>query len=129
MRVRSTANVIAILTDACGDAGGNALVAAYGGRRIDIPKIVHGRLVETLGAMIVVVLVKHFGGTALDVPSWGHAERIRKSIRLKHDILHSGLTANEIAARHGVTSMWVRKLRARIGGADAAPSTTEKRAK
>lgn len=116
MRVRSTANVIAILNDACGEAASSALVKAFGGRRIDVPQTVSGRLVEVLGPAITAALVEHVGGCKLDVPSWGHAERIQKSLRLKHDILTSGLTANELVARHGVTSMWVRKLRAELGG-------------
>jgi len=120
MRVRSTANVIAILNDACGEAASSALVKAFGGRRIDVPQTVSGRLVEVLGLAITAALVEHFGGCKLDVPSWGHAERIQKSLRLKHDILTSGLTANELAARHGVTSMWVRKLRAELGGAPSS---------
>jgi len=120
MQVRSTANVIAILNEACGEAASSALVKAFGGRRIDIPKTISGRLVEALGREVTAVLVKHFGGTPLDVPSWGHTERIQKSLRLRDDILTSDLTANELAARHGVTSAWVRKLRVQLG---VAPSS------
>lgn len=117
MRVRSTANIIAILNEACGEAASSALVEAFGGRRIDIPVTVSGRLADALGPETTAVLVHHFGGCKLDIPSWGHAERIQKSLRLRHDILTSGLSANEIAARHGVTSMWVRKLRSQLCGA------------
>ncbi len=120
MRVRSTANVIAILNERCGEAASSALVKAFGGRRIDIPRTVTGHLVETLGREITAALVGQFGGCKLDVPSWGHTERIQKSLRLKRDILTSGLTANDIAAKHGVTSMWVRKLRVDLG---VAPSS------
>lgn len=115
MRVRSTANVIAILNEHCGEAASNALVKAFGGRRIDVPTTVTGFLLEALGQAITVVLVEHFGGGKLDVPSWGHTERIQKSLRLKHDILTTDLSANDIAARHGVTSMWVRKLHMELG--------------
>ncbi len=120
MRVRSTANVIAVLNHACGEAASAALVRACGGQRIEVPKTNSGRLVEMLGPEITAVLVNHFGGCPLDIPSWGHAERIQKSLRLKSDILTSGLTANDIAAKHGVTSMWVRKLRVDLG---VAPSS------
>ena len=120
MRVRSTASVIAILNEACGEAASSDLVKAFGGRRIDVPKTVTGFLLEKLGQAITVVLVEHFGGGKLDVPSWGHTERIQKSLRLKNDILKSDLSANEIADKHGVTSMWVRKLRAEL---TSAPST------
>lgn len=64
-----------------------ALVKAFGGRRIDVSTTVTGFLLETFGQAITVVLVEHFGGGKLDVPSWGHTERIQKSLRLKHDIL------------------------------------------
>ncbi|GHH04079.1 hypothetical protein [Pseudodonghicola xiamenensis] len=120
MRVRSTANVIAILNEACGKEASSALVEAFGGRRIDIPLTVSGRLVEALGQDITAVLVDHFGGCKLDVPSWGHAERIQKSLRLKHDVMTSDLSANELAARHGVTSMWVRKLRSELCGTSSS---------
>lgn len=120
MRVRSTANIIAILNAAYGEAASAALVTAFGGRRIDVPTTVTGRLVEVLGPEITAVLVDHFGGGKLDVPSRGHTERIQKSLRLKTDVLTSGLSANELAARHGVTSMWVRKLRAQLGGAPSS---------
>ncbi len=119
MRVCSTANVIVLLNEACGEAASSALVEAFGGRRIDVPTTVSGYLLETLGPEVAAILVDHFGGCKLDVPSWGHTERIQKSLRLRRDILTSGLTANEIAARHGVTSMWVRKLRSQLA---ATPS-------
>lgn len=115
MRVRSTANVIAILNEHCGEAASTILVKAFGGRRIDVPTTVTGFLLEALGQAITVVLVDHYGGGKLDVPSWGHTERIQKSLRLKHAILTTDLSANEIAARHCVTSMWVRRLRVELG--------------
>ena len=108
MRVRSTASVIAILNEACGEEASAALVDAFGGRRIDVPLNVGGQLVEALGPEVTAVLVEHYGGCKLDVPSGGHAERIQKSLRLRQAILISSETANVIAARHGVTSMYVR---------------------
>ncbi len=120
MPVHSSANVIAILNKACGEAGSTALVEAFGGRRIDVPLTVAGYLVEALGPDVAAVLVDHYGGCKLDVPSWGHAERVQKSLALNEDIVTSGLSANEIAAKHGVTSMWVRKLRRTLCG--PAPS-------
>lgn len=114
MRVFSTANVIALLNGACGETASAALVKAFGGRRIDVPKTVTGYLVEALGPEITAALVEHFGGCKLDVPSWGHTERVQKTLRLRKDVLNSDLTANEIAAKHGVTSMYVRKLRVQL---------------
>ena len=124
MRVYSSANVIAILNEACGEAASGKLVDIYGGQRLDIPKKVTGYLLETLGRDIAAVLVEHFGGCRLDVPSKGHSAKIRKAIALRYDILTSGLSANDIAARHGVTSTWVRKLRSEI--CDPAPSLLAK---
>jgi len=114
MRMHSIANVIAVLNAACGDDAAHVLVRTYGGKRIDVPLNVTGKLVDDLGPDITAALVAHFGGCKLDVPSWGHAERIGRSLRLRHDILTTSLNANELAARHGVTSMWVRKLRAQL---------------
>lgn len=114
MRVLSAANIIAILNKALGEAASVALVGAFGGQRIDIPKTTTGRLVDILGPDITAVLVEHFGGCRLDVPSRGHTERVLNSLRLRQDILTSGLSANQIALKHGVTSTWVRRLRADI---------------
>lgn len=120
MRVYSSANIIAILNEACGEAASRRLVDIYGGQRIDIPKTIVGRLLETLGRDIAAVLVDQFGGRRIDVPSKEHSARIQKSLALRHDILTSGLSANAIAIRHGVTSAWVRKLRADL--CNPAPS-------
>lgn len=116
MRVHSSASIIATLNEACGEAASCRLVETYGGQRIDVPRTVMGRLLETLGRDITAVLVDHFGGCRIDVPSKGHTARIQKSMALRRDILTSGLSANDIAARHGVTNAWVRKLRADICG-------------
>lgn len=116
MQVRSTANIIATLNAACGRSASEALVKAFGGRRIEVPLIVCGKLLDALGQEVRTVLVDKFGGCKIDVPSWGHAERVQKSLVLNEDIMTSGLSANDIAAKHGVTSMWVRKLRRELCG-------------
>lgn len=111
MQVWSHSEILSFVRDACGDAGCERLLSAFGGMRIHIPKTVGGRLLEPLGAEVLGVLVRYYGDTEIDVPSRGHSERIRRSARLKHDVAHSNLTANELAARHGVTSVWVRRPR------------------
>ncbi|MFV0409573.1 MAG: hypothetical protein ACK5LJ_07710 [Paracoccus sp. (in: a-proteobacteria)] len=114
MRVYSASNVTTILNKEYGPAAASALVDAYGGRRIWVPKNVTGKLLDRLGAEITAVLVRYYAGCGVDVPSRQGEERIQKSLRLKHDILTSDLSANELAARHGVSSVWVRRLRAQI---------------
>lgn len=119
MKVRSTSNIAALVIDTCGDAGCERLVSTFGGMRITIPKNVAGKFLQPLGTDVLSALVHVYGGETIDVPSRGHAERIRKSMRLKHDALHSDLSANELAAKHGVTAAWVHKLRTRLRGSPA----------
>lgn len=111
MQVYSHSEILSFVRDACGDEGCERLLDAFGGMRIHVPKTVGGRLLEPLGAEVLRVLVRYYGDTEIDMPSRGHSERIRRAARLKHDVLHSNLTANELAARHGVTSVWVHQLR------------------
>lgn len=121
MKPLSIANVIAILNTALGEEASMKLAETCGGKRIDIPKTVGGVVLESLGPEIAAVLVDHFAGCRIDVPSWGHIERMNKSVRLRCDILSSGLTANEIAFKHGVSSMWVRKLHGRMANPTPQP--------
>ena len=111
MKPLSIANVVAILNASLGEPAAMRLAETCGGKRIDIPKAVGGVVLAALGEDITTVLVDHYAGCALDVPSWGHIERMNRPARLRHDVVHSSLTANELACKHGVSSMWVRKLR------------------
>lgn len=114
MKVHSSSNVAAVVIEACGDAGCERLVSAFGGMRISIPKKVAGKFLNPLGPEVLAALVDAYGGTTIDVPSRGHAERIQKSLRLKDDAIHSDLSASELAAKHGVTAMWVHRLRSQL---------------
>lgn len=127
MRVRSTSNIAAVVIEACGDDGCERLVAAFGGMRIAIPKTVADKFLQRLGADVLTALVNAYGGETIDVPSRGHAERIRKSMRLKHDAIHSDLSASELAAKHSVTAAWVHKLRTQLRE-PAAKTPTKKKA-
>ncbi len=111
MQALSCFEILSLVRSSCGDEGCDKLLSSFGGMRMHIPKNVGGRLLEPLGAGLLAVLVRYYGDTAIDVPSRGHAERIMRSVRLKHDVVHSDLSANEIAAKHGVTHVWVRRLR------------------
>ncbi len=111
MQALSCSEILSLVRDECGDEGCEKLLSSFGGMRIHIPKNVGGRLLEPLGAELLSVLVRYYGDTQIDVPSRGHGERIMRSVCLKHDVVHSGLSANEIAAKHGVTSVWVCRLR------------------
>lgn len=122
MKLYSVSNVAAILIETCGEQAALAVVDQFGGQRLDVPKKLGGKLVQALGAEVASVLVDHYAGCRIDVPSKGHVERIHRTIQLRNDVLHSGLSSNELAARHGVTSSWVRKLRVQLG-VDPAPVT------
>ena len=98
------------------------LVANAGGQRRDIPPpdfAAASRLAQEVGRDVTIWLAERFGRTALDIPSL-HAQRARDAAsQLRAAILDAGLTgssrsANDIAHAFGVTSMWVRKLRAEM---------------
>ena len=114
MKPLSIAAVIPILNAALGEVASMRLAEAYGGKRIDIPMAVGGVILAELGEAITAVLVDHYAGCKLDVPSWGHIQRMNKTLRLRQDILQSGLSANDLAFKHGVSSMYVRQLRRRM---------------
>ena len=114
MKPLSIAVVIPILNAALGEVASMRLAEAHGGKRIDIPMAVGGVILAELGEAITAVLVDHYAGCKLDVPSWGHIQRMNKTLRLRQDILQSGLSANDLAFKHGVSSMYVRQLRRRM---------------
>lgn len=98
------------------------LLANAGGQRRDIPPpdfAAHSKLAQEVGRDVTIWLAERFGRTALDIPSV-HAQKARDAAsQLRAAILEAGLTdatrsANSIAHEHGVTSMWVRKLRAEM---------------
>lgn len=111
MAVHSSATVVATLHKAGCDDACDKLVDAYGGRTIEVPKKVSGRLLDVIGKLALSILVRDFGGTRLHVPSRGHGERVSRALALQDDILTSDLSNTEIAARHGVTTRWVSTLR------------------
>ena len=127
MRTYSTSNLVAMLHVALGPDAAMRLVQACGGKRIDVPRKVTVNFAALVGQDIAAVLVAHYGGMPVDVPSWGHAERMIRALRLNDDVVTSNLTANALAHKHGVTSMWVRKLRRRLKQTPPTPKpTTEK---
>ena len=97
MKPLSIANVVRVLNASLGEPAAMRLAETCGGKRIDIPKAVGGVLLAALGEDITTVLVDHYAGCALDVPSWGHIERMNRTVRLRHDVVHSSLTANDIS--------------------------------
>lgn len=98
------------------------VIANAGGQRRDIP---HPRnaegsvLAAEFGIDAVRWLGERFAGTKLDFPSARGLEIQDRASLLRAAILDAGLTeptrsANDLAREHGVTSMWVRKLRAEM---------------
>lgn len=105
---------------ALGQAAALRLLANAGGQRRAIPKrAVGSRLELELGPEISAWLSARFGGTELDIPSLRGRQVQDRAAELRAAILEAGLTeparsANVIAAQYGVTTMWVRKLRAQM---------------
>lgn len=129
MHVNTCANVVALLNHALGEEASHRLIAAFGGQRIKIPTTLRGHVVETLGTEIVRVLAEAYGGDSIDIPSRGHAERIARSVKLRHDVLHSDLSCNEIAWKHGVTRIYVSRLRRNLGRPASADAPTSQPAR
>ncbi len=96
------------------------LLAAAGGQRRTIPRrAVGSRLADEVDLATVEWLSARFGGTDIDVPSHRGREIQDRAAQLRATIFEAGLTeprlsANVIAVRHGVTSAYVRKLRAQM---------------
>lgn len=98
------------------------VIANAGGQRRDIPRRENARgsaLAAEIGAAAVEWLAQRFSGTKIDIPSARGTEVQHRASLLRAAILEAGLTeptrsANDLAREHGVTSMWVRKLRAEL---------------
>ncbi|MBN8294717.1 hypothetical protein JI664_22295 [Rhodobacter sp. NTK016B] len=105
-----------------GQAARLRVIANAGGQRRDIPRPEHAELsvlAAEIGADAVRWLAQRFAGTKIDFPSHRGNETQRRASLLRAAILDAGLTqpsrsANDIAREFGVTSMWVRKLRAEM---------------
>ncbi|MEH7830360.1 hypothetical protein [Gemmobacter denitrificans] len=107
------------------------VIANAGGQRRTIPGPDHADqsvLAAEIGVETVRWLADRFAGLTIDIPSPRAGEAQDKANRLRAAILEAGLTdpsrsANDLAREFGVTSMWVRKLRAamrREAGANSA---------
>jgi len=114
MQSYSTSNLVAILSAALGRDAPVQFVKLCGGKRIEVPCTATENFAALVGQDIAPVLVLNFGGTRVDVPSWGALNRSVRTLALNEDVITSTLTANEIAFKHGVSSSWVRKLRGQI---------------
>ncbi|NEX47620.1 hypothetical protein [Pseudotabrizicola algicola] len=98
------------------------VIANAGGQRRDIPRPEHSEasaLASEIGVDAVRWLAERFAGTKIDIPSARGNEVQRRASLLRAAVLEAGLTnptrtANDLAREHGVTSMWVRKLRAEM---------------
>lgn len=105
-----------------GPAARLRLIANAGGQRRDVPRPDNApvsALAREVGVEIVVWLGERFAGTKIDIPSARGASAQRQASLLRAAILDAGLTepgrsANDLAREFGVTSMWVRKLRAEM---------------
>lgn len=98
------------------------VIANAGGQRRDIPFAANAAqsvLAREIGTEAAMWLAMRFAGTKVDFPSARGSEVQRRASLLRAAILDAGLTepsrtANDLAREHGVTSMWVRKLRAQM---------------
>lgn len=98
------------------------VIANAGGQRRDIPHPKNAEksaLAVEIGEEAVRWLGERFAGTKVDFPSARGSETQDRANHLRAAILDAGLTeptrsANDLAKEHGVTSMWVNKLRAQM---------------
>lgn len=98
------------------------VLANTSGQSRDIPHPEHAgdsALAAEIGAEAVSWLADRFAGMRIDFPSARGGEVQRRASLLRAAILDAGLTnstraANDIAREHGVTAMWVKKLRAQM---------------
>jgi hypothetical protein len=99
-----------------------SVIANAGGQRRDIPRsenVEGSNLAAEIGVPAVRWLAERFAGTKIDIPSARGSEMQRRASHLRAAIIDAGLTeptrsANDLAQEHGVTSMWIRKLRSEL---------------
>ena len=127
MKSFSISNIAVFVSQECGQEACDKMINAYGGMRISIPLYVRGKHLEALGADVLKVLVRYFGGTELNIPSRGGVERAIRAYRLKNDIVSSSKSANALAAEYGVTASYVHKLRSKLRD-DAGGKTSQLKA-
>lgn len=98
------------------------VIANASGQSRDVPHPENAResaLAAEIGPEAAIWLAERFAGLRIDIPSARGGEVQRRASLLRAAILDAGLTnstraANDIAREHGVTAMWVKKLRAQM---------------
>lgn len=98
------------------------IIANAGGQRRDIPgpeAAATSALAAEIGVKAARWLAARFAGTQIDIPSRRGSENLHRANLLRAAIIEAGLTnptrsANDLALEHGVTSVWVRTLRAEM---------------
>lgn len=98
------------------------VIANAGGQRRDVPHppaAAGSRLAAELGADVACWLADRFAGTQVDFPSRRGRHAERRAALLRAAILDAGLTnptrsANDLAAEHDVSLVWVIRLRNRM---------------
>lgn len=116
MTTFSISNIAVLVSQECGHDACDKMIRNCGERRIAVPKGVHGKFLDILGEDVLKVLVRHYAGTSLDIPSRGAVERALRAHRLAQDISSSTKSANELATIHGVTAKHVHNIRRNILG-------------
>jgi len=102
-----------------GQAARLRVIANAGGQRRSIPhpgSAARSRLAAELGADVALWLAERFAGTQVDFPTRRGRDAERRAALLRAAILDAGLTnptrsANDLAAEHGVSQVWVIRLR------------------
>lgn len=102
-----------------GQAARLRLIVNAGGQRRSIPhpaNAAESALAQELGVAVAIWLAERFAGTQLDFPTRRGMTAERRAALLRAAILDAGLTnptrsANDLAAEHGVSLVWVTRLR------------------
>jgi hypothetical protein len=103
------------------------VLANCGGQRRSIPlpkNAARSALAREIGADAAHWIAARYGGEDVDVPSRSARENDDRAAHLVADILEAGLTdprksANDLAAKHGVTTRHVHRLRAELRASTA----------
>lgn len=104
------------------------VLANCGGQRRSVPlprNAARSALAREIGQDAAHWLAARYGGEDVDVPSRAGRETDERAAHLVADILEAGLTeprksANDLAARHGVTTRHVHRLRAELRATTSA---------
>ncbi|MBF0215211.1 MAG: hypothetical protein HQM00_16905, partial [Magnetococcales bacterium] len=101
-----------LLVEVAGLPATLALVTRFGGTEVCVPVRIDpdSDLVATVGAEVAQKLVMHFSGERVYIPKGDRALRCARNRNIVREYDQGGVTAGQLALRHGLTERMVRSI-------------------